>query len=248
MLGRGHVMVRVDDDTVAELAGLDVEVDVIGTDVARGGRRVVGGCPRFVGAHAKAEIGADHRGVGSRGVRHDEPKGVNERVDGRHLVARANELGEDVVGVGVDEGLDSRSIAGFSIDQVLAALEGKHVEAGGKSPVAGLTGELALLAQHLQKALDARTHAAGVQGEQAVFGGVVVILGEQRLELRAGEHVAERELVVDPDALPVVERPDAIDVVIGEIRVLVLLVQPVGAGGLGIKAVGVRPLKVIGVV
>ena len=85
------------------------------------------------------------------------------------------------------------------------------------------------------------------QRQDAVCVDVVIALGDVLLELSAREHVRERELVVDPEALPVIERPDSAIVVIREVIVVVVLGQLQSDGGLAVEPVGMRPLEQVGV-
>ena len=80
------------------------------------------------------------------------------------------------------------------------------------------------------------------------MAGVVVIRGDVLLEVGVLHEGVERQLVVDPDALPAVERPQLPEVVVGEVVVDVVVVDPADDGVLGKEAVGVGPLEEVLVV
>ena len=118
---------------------------------------------------------------------------------------------------------------------------GECVEACRKGAVAGLAGKHALGLEAFQQRLVAGSMVARVERNETVCRGVVVILGQVVLQLRAGKHVAKGELVIDPDALPVVERPELVEVVVGEVLAGILLGEPVGIGAFGKEAKAVGP-------
>ena len=247
MTGGVNHAVGKDELAVAIGAGRQVYLNVVGADLLLGGRHVVGPVALVGALERKAEVAEGGHGIGAGGVDDERTDRVDQRVHGREARLGVDELGEDVVGVGLHE-LAHAPLAHLGPVEVIgAALPLQPMEAGGLGPVARLARKDPLAAQAGEEAPHAALVPASHEGQHALGTAVVEVGGQVLGELGVLQQGVEGELVVDPDALPAVEGPEPPVVVVREVVVEVVLAKAVGARGLRAEAVGVGPREVGGV-